>query len=122
VSEVKTNVKVYNGMSKENVLNKNFVDRNYVRECILSLKIKNSEGWDRIPQRVLVDGIEELLEPITVLMSMIYNQKTVPEQWLVSKTLPVFKNKGLASNIVNYRPVSNLCTASKIFEKLILSE
>jgi hypothetical protein len=67
-----------------------------------------------------VDGIEVLLEPFTVLMNMIYNQKTIPEQWLVSKTLPVFKNKGSASNIENYRPVSNLCSASKIFEKLIL--
>ena len=120
VSEVKTDVNVYNGARKVNVLNKNFMDRNSVRECIQSLKIKNSEGWDRIPQRVLVDGIEVLLEPFTVLMNMIYNQKTIPEQWLVSKTLPVFKNKGSANNIENYRPVSNLCSASKIFEKLIL--
>jgi hypothetical protein len=61
VSKVKINVNVCNGTRKVNVLNKNFMDRNSVRECILNLKIKNSEGWDRIPQRVLVDGLEVLL-------------------------------------------------------------
>jgi hypothetical protein len=28
------------------------------------------------------------------LMTLIYNEKQVPEQWLVAKTIPVFKNKG----------------------------
>ena len=35
-----------------------FMDTDSVRECILSLKLKNSEGFDRIPQRVLVDGVD----------------------------------------------------------------
>ena len=29
----------------------------------------------------------------------IYYQKTVPGQWLVSKTMPVFKNKGNKNDI-----------------------
>ena len=44
----------------------------------------------------------------------------VPGQWLVSKTIPVFKNKGDRKDIKNYRPISNLCSSSKIFEKLFL--
>jgi hypothetical protein len=53
-------------------------------------------------------------------MNLIYNQRTVPVQWLVFKTIPVFKNKRLESNIENYRPVANLCSTLKIFKKLIL--
>jgi hypothetical protein len=41
-------------------------------------------------------------------------------QWLISETVPVYKNKGEKKNIENYRPIANLCSASKIFEKLIL--
>jgi hypothetical protein len=45
----------------------------------------------------------------------------IPEQWLVSKTIPIFKNKGQKKDIENYRPIANLCSSSKIFEKLILT-
>jgi hypothetical protein len=85
---------VYNGMKLVNSENKMFMNSSDVRECILSLKSKNSEGFDRIPQRILVDGVEILLQPLTYLFGQIYEQRKVPEQWLVSKTIPVFKNKG----------------------------
>ena len=79
-----------------------FMDTDSVRECILSLKLKNSEGFDRIPQRVLVDGVDHLIKPIVVLMDKIYISKQIPHQWLVSKTIPVFKNKGKPKDIENY--------------------
>ena len=40
-------------------------------------------------------------------------------KWLISKIIPVHK-KGNKNVIENYRPVANLCSVSKIFEKLIL--
>ena len=49
-----------------------------------------------------------------------FREKNVPKQWLISKTIPVFKNKGQRKDIENYRPIANLCSTSKIFEKLIL--
>jgi hypothetical protein len=39
---------------------------------------------------------------------------------LIAKTIPVYKNKGDKSNSSNYRTIANLCSTSKIFEKLIL--
>ena len=44
---------------------------------------------------------------------------TIPEQWKMAKITTVHK-KGAKNDISNYRPVANLCSASKIFEKLIL--
>ena len=32
-----------------------------IMECILALQTKNSEGFDRIPQRILVDGADTLI-------------------------------------------------------------
>jgi hypothetical protein len=89
-------------------------------ECLLSLKCKNLEGFDRIPQRILKDGAEILVNPLTVLFNKIYMQRTIPGQWLVAKTIPVYKNKGDKKDIKSYRPIANLCSTSKIFEKLIL--
>ena len=82
--------------------------------------MKNTEGYDRIPQRILVDGVDLLLESFVGLFSRIYNQTEVPAQWLISKTIPIYKSKGDKTDIENYRPISNLCSTSKIFEKLIL--
>ena len=90
-----------------------------IKECIRSIKVKNSEGYDRIPQRVLVDGEAQLLKPLSHLFYRIYQEKCVPEQWLVSKIIPIHK-KGDKSKVENYRPIANLCCTSKIFEKLIL--
>ena len=55
------------------------------------MKIKNSEGFDRIPQRIIKDGLENLIEPFTQLFERVYIQRTVPEQWLLAKTIPIHK-------------------------------
>ena len=88
-------------------------------ECVKGLKMKNTEGYDRIPQRIIIDGLESLGKPLEKLFAMIYRDKKVLGQWLISKIIPVHK-KGDKKCIENYRPVANLCSVSKIFEKLIL--
>ena len=90
-----------------------------VISAIKSLKVKNCEGFDRIPVRILIDGIEELTPILSHLFNLIYKQRKIPEQWRISKVIPLFK-KGNPNKIENYRPISNLCSTSKIFEKLIL--
>ena len=56
-----------------------------------------------------------------VLTEKIYYTQKIPEQWKVSKIIPVFK-KGNVHQIENYRPIANLCSASKFFERLILKQ
>jgi hypothetical protein len=53
------------------------------------------------------------------LFCKIYEKKEIPEQWKVSKVIPLHK-KGKKENIENYRPISNLCSITKVFERLIL--
>ena len=110
---------VYNGNIKINEQNKNFMQTSDVRKAILSLKLKNSEGFDRIPQRILMDGIDVLITPFEKLFELIYSTNTIPEQWGMSKITPIHK-KGEKNNIRNYRPIANLCEATKIYERLIL--
>ena len=86
-----------------------------VRRCLVGLKIKNCEGVDRIPLRILNDGAEYLSNPITELMNVIYSTKKIPDQWRQAKIIPTHK-AGPKDIIENYRPISNLCTISKVFE------
>ena len=39
----------------------------------------------------------------------------------LQKIIPIFK-KGSKIEVENYRPIANLCSASKVFEKLILKQ
>jgi hypothetical protein len=89
-----------------------------VAECLNELKTKNCEGYDRIPMRILKDGASILRSPLSALFGRIYEKKEIPEQWKVAKIIPLHK-KGNKQDVANYRPISNLCSVSKVFEKLI---
>ena len=95
-------------MNQENILS-----------AVKSLKSKNCDGYDRIPVRVLIDSIPVTLPILTHLFEQIYESLTIPEQWKISRVIPIPK-AGDTHKIENYRPISNLCSTSKIFEKLIL--
>ena len=58
---------------------------------------------------------------MVALFENIYKTKKIPEQWKIAKIIPTFK-KGSKNKIENYRPIANLCSASKNFEKLILKQ
>ena len=54
-----------------------------ISECIKDLKLKNTKGYDRIPQRILLDGLEVLIEPLTQLLCLVYGNLQILGQWLV---------------------------------------
>ena len=110
---------MWNGERIINSENVNFMTPERVEECLKNLKTKNCEGPDRLPLRVLKDGAMILAKPLSVLFHKIYERKEIPEQWKVSKVIPLHK-KGKKEDIENYRPIANLCSITKVFEKLIL--
>jgi hypothetical protein len=57
----------------------------------MTLKPKNSEGFDKIPQHILLESIEILQTPLTQLFEQVYVQPNVPDQWLVAKSILVYK-------------------------------
>ena len=121
VNNVTVSRNVYNGKNKIIVQNRNFMLRSDIKECLVSLKNKRCEGFDRIPVCIFTDARDILLDPLSELFQKIYATCQLPEQWKVSKIVPIFK-KGDKSKIENYRPIANLCSGSKVFEKLILKQ
>ena len=67
VSETVINQNVYNGTNKMAAESAMFMTDNKISECIKDLKLKNTEGYDRIPQRILIDGHDFLIVPLTRL-------------------------------------------------------
>ena len=114
-----TDEHVFNGTRVMHANDEFFMTELKVREILSKLKVKNCEGIDRIPLRILNEGAEILYKPLSKLFQLIYETKVVPEQWKIAKIIPTHK-KGAKDNVENYRPISNLCAISKIYEKLIL--
>ena len=79
---------VYNSL-KKNGFELNFMTTRNIHDALKSIKIKNCEGYDRIPQRILVEGFEILLPPIKKLFELIDDQRSIPQQWLISKIIPI---------------------------------
>ncbi len=111
---------VFNGEEKVNVDSVDFFTEEKVFEVMKNLKDKSSYGFDNIPVKVLRDAHQILAKPYHKLLNKIYHQNIIPEQWKTSRILPLHK-KGKKNLIENYRPISNLCAGSKMFEKLILT-
>ena len=51
-----------------------------VTKAIKSIKIKNREGYNRIPQGIMNEGMEVLLEPTYKLFNLIYTQTNFPNR------------------------------------------
>ena len=62
-----------------------------INTVVKTMKIKNCEGHDCIPQRIIIGGIKYLKARLAVLFDKIYTTQSIPQQWLISKFIPVHK-------------------------------
>lgn len=111
---------VYNGRRKINGnYEEDWIRMEKVSEIMNNLPAKRCFGYDRVPLIFLKDGAEVLAPIVTDLMKKIFKEKRAPEQWKIARIVPLHK-KGKKEEITNYRPISNLCSLSKVYERLIL--
>ena len=61
---------LYNGARKLEAEDRMFMDESSIRDCIRGLKVKNSSGFDQILHRILCDGVEHFIKPLTGLFKL----------------------------------------------------
>jgi len=111
---------VYNGKRKvSGTYTNNWITTELVERTLKDCKPKRCYGFDRVPMIFLRDGAAELSPIITVLMQKILLEEKTPEEWKVARIVPLLK-RGDKKLITNYRPISNLCSITKIYERLLL--
>ena len=89
-----------------------------VYKALSSLNTTKAMGPDRIGPKVLKHCASALYSPLHHLFLLCLSQHNLPSEWREHLIIPVFKS-GDKSSVKNYRPISLLCTTSKILEKLI---
>ena len=96
----------------------------YEQELNLALKkmkSKKSACVDGISQEILVQGAECMLTPLLDIVNTPISAGTFPTSWKEGLVTHVLK-KGDPKCVENYRPVSCLPAASKLFEMIICNQ
>ncbi len=91
-----------------------------IRAALESFKPKKSAGPDEIPLIILKLCYSTLEDHIKHLFDLITERGRIPINWKTARLKPIFK-KGNETKVENYRPISNLNSISKLFERCLLN-
>jgi exonuclease III len=87
--------------------------------AIKTLKSKMCSGIDGIPLKILKHSSPAILPELLTLMNL--SMHSIPLMWKNSIVTPLHKS-GSKKSTSNYRPISNLSSISKLFEKIVLEK
>ena len=73
---------------------------------------------DGIGPKILKNCASFLYRPLHYLFNLSLHKHVIPLEWCTHTVIPIFKS-GDRGSVTNYRPISLLCNASKVLEKLI---
>lgn len=93
-----------------------------VIEYFITLKSKTSYGHDGISSHLLKAICPAIFKPLTHCINRSIISGVFPTNLKLARVLPVFKNKGDPHLMTNYRPISLLPAASKIYEKALYDQ
>ena len=83
------------------------------------IKSKDSCGIDGISSRVLKSLPSNFIEALTNIFNHSMSEGYFPSHFKSAKIVPIYKKKGSRKSEENYRPISLLCSMSKLLEKLV---
>ena len=78
----------------------------------------SSPGYDDIKVSPLCTALEYIAQPLSYICNLSLKEDIFPEELKIANVIPLFK-KDNAMVFNNYRPVSLLCTRSKVFERIM---
>lgn len=94
------------------------IDEVTVETCIKAMRPTLSAGHDGIPQAILKSYGCILTPVLCAIFINCLKSGIFPSIWKIAVVVPIFK-AGKRTDASNYRPISLLCSFSKLFEKVI---
>jgi len=90
-----------------------------LHQILKTTKRKKSSGIDGLPMNIVADAAAVLMDDYLKLFNLCLNR--IPKLWKIALVRPLHKS-GSKTDPANFRPISNLCSLEKIFERLLLKE
>jgi Reverse transcriptase (RNA-dependent DNA polymerase) len=87
-------------------------------EALATLQDKKTLDCNSVSMYLVKKTINSVVDPLLHIFNRSLATGIVPSKMKIAKVVPIFKS-GDASDLNNYRPISLLCTFSKILEKIV---
>ena len=97
------------------------ISQEEVYNALIALDPTKAAGTDKIGPATLKYCATALTLPLHYLFSYSIKHCTFPSEWQLHCVTPIFKS-GDKNNIANYRPISLLCTVSKLLERIVYNK
>jgi Reverse transcriptase (RNA-dependent DNA polymerase) len=94
------------------------IDHSELTNAINELQDKKSTDLNDISMHLVKRSLPFISEPLLHIFNKSLEQGVVPKKFKIAKVIPIFKS-GNPQDMNNYRPISLLCTFSKILEKIV---
>ncbi len=94
------------------------VSVDYIHKILSKIKANKATGFDNIPPKIMKICADEMAVPMTDIINTAIENNIFPDDMKFADLCPTFKKK---NDMIkdNYRPVSVLPVASKVFEIVI---
>ena len=89
-----------------------------IKKLVNNIQPKNSFGTDEVPSSILKTTPDNVLFALTHVFNLSWTNGDFISGFKTAKVVPIHK-KSNVTNVSNYRPISSLCSMSKILEKLV---
>ena len=96
-----------------------FTNSNEINDLISDLNDSSGAGVCGIPTKCLKNSSPKFKSIIAYLFNFSILSATIPNDWKTAVVTPLYKNKGTADDMNNYRGISVLPPIAKLFEKLL---
>ena len=94
------------------------VNQTDVAQILKALPMGKAVGPDLLNNRILKEVAEYIAKPLSDIFNTSLRTGVFPETWKLANVCPIHKKDDPAL-VSNYRPISLLCSVSKVFEKLV---
>jgi len=89
-----------------------------IREVVKRMKRNKAAGYDELPMEVWKFAGKDLWKGLVLTLRQIWRENRIPKDWRKSIIVPIYK-RGDPNVPSNYRGISLLCTAYKVYAELI---
>jgi hypothetical protein len=105
-------------VSMRNTENPETIEKEELEEAIRKIKIGKAPGSDEVaPEMMKYIGVKAK-EKLLYIYNLIWKRKVIPREWTNAVIIPIYK-KGNTRDCRNYRGISLLCVAAKVYETII---
>ena len=91
-----------------------------VREVLGKFRSGRAAGICQIPAELLQKGGDLLHRELTTVFKNVWTSEEIPSDWKRSIIVPIYKGKGDPKDCGNYRGISLLSVAGKMFARILL--